>query len=110
MAMKNTQKFFAQRQRSFSFPAARDVFPQKIKRGSSTERFCAVVIGLLFVVGVDSLLVYLALAILRSAGIVEWSPAVYQIIAFSTVTVAYRGLQRAMFFGMLSSRLDRAGM
>jgi len=77
----------------------------KNNRGSNKNaKASALLFGFLLVVGLESLLIYLALAILRNAEIIDWSPSVLQIFAFSIVSVLYRFFHRATFHGALATR------
>jgi len=81
----------------------------KNNRGSNKNaKAGALLFGFLLVVGLESLLIYLALAILRNAEIIDWSPSVLQIFAFSVVSVLYRFFHRATFHGALATREGKA--
>lgn len=80
----------------------------KNERGSNATKLGALIFGFLLVVGLETVFVYVALAILRNAEVITLSPAVYQITVFSVVTVLWRGFHRAVFLGALASRQGRA--
>jgi hypothetical protein len=71
------------------------------KRGTVTKHSGAptgigAFIGFLFIVGVNSVILWLAVRILHSAEVVEWHLSVAEVVSLAILWVVWRSLDRAM--------------